>query len=438
MYLTSAKVELTYECPQRCGTCYNAERSGIILPYQNPMAKVDGKIFTKVLEHLLDFGIEYFTFTGGEPLLRKDLLYQGLAKVKEEHRVSSINSSLVGLSKDDAKRFRDLDVFAVTTTFHSLDKNIFTQYCGTDSMDIVKRGIEYLMQEEVPVAVNIVARKMNIGTLKATAEYLVKEMGVDAISVTPVCPPTSGHIDEMLSRDDILGALDVMLDLRKEYGVIIKTLRPLPHCFFPDNGRYDEFKKPCSAARIEITVSAGGDFKSCATIHNIEGNIFNQSIESLVDKSLSKELFNKEYYKKVCGDCTQLDLCPGGCPIEFKTLYDAGVIHPYIDTHSTITKQKRQKTADKRKLLEQNIIYDASTIFNKVGDSYTMQAFGHKLPINQSEIDCISELIKGSYDGETPWTISQRLSLNKNMINLFLNHLMTSGVIRSGEVKKCR
>ena len=60
-----AQIGLTNACPQRCVYCYNRDRKGI------PMDKAT---MLRVIQDLKNMGVVWLGFTGGEPLLNKDIV----------------------------------------------------------------------------------------------------------------------------------------------------------------------------------------------------------------------------------------------------------------------------------------------------------------------------------------------------------------------------
>ena len=60
-----AQIGLTNACPQRCGYCYNKQRSG------DPM---ETATILRVVDELKEMGVVWLGFTGGEPLLNRDII----------------------------------------------------------------------------------------------------------------------------------------------------------------------------------------------------------------------------------------------------------------------------------------------------------------------------------------------------------------------------
>jgi MoaA/NifB/PqqE/SkfB family radical SAM enzyme len=60
-----AQIALTNECPQQCQYCYNKNRAG---------ERMDTDTIKRTVRELKDSGVIWFGFTGGEPLLNKDIV----------------------------------------------------------------------------------------------------------------------------------------------------------------------------------------------------------------------------------------------------------------------------------------------------------------------------------------------------------------------------
>jgi len=60
-----AQIALTNACPQNCSYCYNRNRTGILM---------DTAMIQKTIQDLKKMGVFWLGFTGGEPLLNKDIV----------------------------------------------------------------------------------------------------------------------------------------------------------------------------------------------------------------------------------------------------------------------------------------------------------------------------------------------------------------------------
>lgn len=76
--LQTASIDITYKCNFRCKHCFNSsgEHSGI------KQELSDEKIL-ETADEIMDLGVESLCLCGGEPLLRKDLVYK-IANLKKK------------------------------------------------------------------------------------------------------------------------------------------------------------------------------------------------------------------------------------------------------------------------------------------------------------------------------------------------------------------
>jgi MoaA/NifB/PqqE/SkfB family radical SAM enzyme len=63
---THAQIGITNACPQKCAYCYNRDRKGTVM---------DSATIKQVIQDLKRIGVVWLGLTGGEPLLKKDVLH---------------------------------------------------------------------------------------------------------------------------------------------------------------------------------------------------------------------------------------------------------------------------------------------------------------------------------------------------------------------------
>lgn len=432
-YLTHAKVELTAACNHACVFCYNPERSDVIFQHVTAGKRVAFETLCRVIDTAIAFGIESFTFTGGEPLLRRDLLFPALQHVHERKRTASLVSNLSLCTRSDARRLKESGLRGMMTSFHSSDGLQFQTVVGVPRLDMVVRGIEYIRAEHISLKTNIVVSKDNLSGLRDTMHYLVG-LGVHSIDVTPLSPTTPAHIPRMLSREELLHMFDIALEVQYEKDITLGTQRPLPHCALPFDQKYDVFRKSCRVEETEITLTAGGDFKICGTDHHVQGNVLEQRIEDLVRASPHVPFVRRDTMTE-CYDCTQYASCRGGCPTEELVLKTADYPHPYRNTAHPITRMKSTTGTFPVRLLHEQLSLDPYMTFTSSDDGYVMWAYDKTLHLSEPEFAVVSELVRGIVGkGQNPWDVAMEHGLDKNILNTFLHYLLQRGVVQQQTV----
>jgi hypothetical protein len=91
-----AQVGLTDRCPQNCAYCYNRGRKG---------APMDTATILRVIRELRELGVFWLGFTGGEPLLNKDIV--GITESASRDCAVKLFTTGCGLTQDLAAGLRD-------------------------------------------------------------------------------------------------------------------------------------------------------------------------------------------------------------------------------------------------------------------------------------------------------------------------------------------
>jgi radical SAM protein with 4Fe4S-binding SPASM domain len=67
-----------------------------------------------------------------------------------------------------------------------------------------------------------------------------------------------------------------------------------------------------------MCVGPNGDVYPCQSYFESLGNILTTDWEKIWNSPLAKKLRNREYVEPKCKDCSQLQVCGGGCPLELQ------------------------------------------------------------------------------------------------------------------------
>ena len=132
------RVSVTDRCNLRCEYCMPAEgtdvfEKGDVLGYEE---------LERVLRVAARLGISRFRFTGGEPLIRRELP-QFIARVRKLPGVESLAISTNGLLlAQQAEALRDAGVDKINISIDSWDRATFQRLTRRDVLPAVLRGLE--------------------------------------------------------------------------------------------------------------------------------------------------------------------------------------------------------------------------------------------------------------------------------------------------------
>src|SRR5215813_3427589 len=114
--------EITYRCPLHCPYCSN--------PTQ---ARNDGELATnewaRVIREAAALGVLQIGFSGGEPLVRRDL--SDLVRAAREAKLyTNLITSGIGLDDDRVRALRDAGLDSVQLSFQSDDTELADEVAG--------------------------------------------------------------------------------------------------------------------------------------------------------------------------------------------------------------------------------------------------------------------------------------------------------------------
>ncbi len=308
----SVQLELTESCNHRCNYCYNFWNYGSHHRSVPPLQEYD---FRRMIDKLIEAEVFQVILTGGEPFLRKELVFGLVDYCRSNGLNVDINTNLTAISETDLDRLSDTNV-GFLVSFPSFREETYTKIVGSGSYRKLIQNLEHLAQLKNPLSVNMVVTQLNLPEVYDTGEFLVKQFGVSSFSATPLSG-TKGAEDHQklsLNRSETLHVLDELVRLNRDYNLFVDSLQPLPLCMFPE-GKINEYalflKRSCAAGKTTLTISPLGEVRPCSHASQTYGNILEQSVSDIWQKM--EEWRTKKFVPEECKECSVLDYCLAGC-----------------------------------------------------------------------------------------------------------------------------
>jgi len=174
---------------------------------------------TTVVSSLLPLGIEKIRLTGGEPLMRRNIveLVRQIRALDENIDIAITTNGI--LLEKYALQLKQAGLSRVTVSLDALENEIFQSLSDTtNSIDEVLHGIDYCGQIELPVKVNCVIQK---GVNESQIIPIVKYF--NQLSITPrfieymdVGSTNSWNYDSVVSGDEMRKII------QQEFGLLEK------------------------------------------------------------------------------------------------------------------------------------------------------------------------------------------------------------------------
>ena len=242
----TASMAITSRCNSNCMYC--SFRSGL------SKNKIDIELSTikRIIDELAEIGVRVLTFTGGEPLLRKDLP-EACRYAKSKNMTIHITTNGLLLTKEIASQLNDCGVSNLIMSLDSLDDSVYSVHRGVSNNKVLDAlsVLDYFSQlkEDNFCAVTFVVSKKNFKELPNFIRA-IKERGKKIlVNVQPYHrPPAIEYIPqktidnatqaEFEIYNSLLAAEKELLpkeDERKELEAMIEELIEMKKEWYPIN-----------------------------------------------------------------------------------------------------------------------------------------------------------------------------------------------------------
>ncbi|MEK6478721.1 GTP 3',8-cyclase MoaA [Catalinimonas sp. 4WD22] len=150
--ITYLRLAVTDRCNLRCFYCMPAE--GIrYLPKQELLTYEE---MLKMVSLMAEIGVSKVRITGGEPFVRKDLMYF-LRQLSQIKGIEDINITTNGvLTTNYVAELKQLGIRSVNLSLDTFDRERFAAITRRDEFDKVKACFDELIAQQIPTKINAV------------------------------------------------------------------------------------------------------------------------------------------------------------------------------------------------------------------------------------------------------------------------------------------
>jgi radical SAM protein with 4Fe4S-binding SPASM domain len=303
---------VTFKCQNNCIHCYAGG------PHETPeLSTVQWK---EAIDKLSSIGVFILTFTGGEPTLREDL---------PELLLYAQNKGMVTGLISNGRRLKDiayvgtlekagLDFVQVTLESHKPDVHDLMTASPGSWVETVA-GIRNAVNSQIYVTTNSTLSKHNAADFLVTVDF-IKQLDVAAFGCNSLI--YSGKANAVsaefaLTFDDLNELLPKIRAKAQQLGLKFLWYTPTQYCRF-DPVQAGLGVKSCTAALINMCVAPNGDVYPCQSYFESLGNILSDKWSKIWNHSVAKKIRSRGYVEEKCKECSQLQVCGGGCPLELQ------------------------------------------------------------------------------------------------------------------------
>jgi radical SAM protein with 4Fe4S-binding SPASM domain len=282
----------------------------------------------------------YIAFSGGEPLMRKDIV----ELVSHASCLGLVPTLITNGTLMDEPLVKDLiqaGIRLFELTLLAPEKSIHNRLCRSDSFNAVLDALVRIKENKGRVAVVFVATKWNIRYLEETLK-LCLAIGVNSLMLNRLNPGGEAlrHMDELFpSLDEVKGALETADQFAKEYEFSISCGIAMQPCLVDTRKFKNIGFGYCSAGtnRSYYTIDSIGNLRLCNHTPSILGNFLNEPYAKLTARKKIAPFMKAR--PKFCDPCPYRFTCQGGCKAAAEVCYgDLCHVDPFLEKNIEYTK----------------------------------------------------------------------------------------------------
>ena len=244
--ITYLRLSVTDRCDLRCTYCMAENMT--FLPRKDLLSLEE---LGTLCESFIKRGIKKIRITGGEPLVRRDLMsfIHKLSKHRISGKLDEITLTTNGtLLSRYAKELKLYGVERINISLDTLDPIVFTKLTRRNALEAVLKGIDTALEAGIKVKINTVALKgVNDREIPSLIEWAHnKSMDITLIEVMPLGDIDEDRVDQYIPLNAIRDNLEQRFTLNnvplrtggparyakiKETGGILGMITPLTNNF---------------------------------------------------------------------------------------------------------------------------------------------------------------------------------------------------------------
>jgi radical SAM protein with 4Fe4S-binding SPASM domain len=324
------ELALTYRCNERCLFCYascgeascsspsTADAAAPPPGGEGPGSarELGAEEWKRVIGIFKDEAkIPFFSFTGGEPLLREDL--EELASFARGLGLRAnliTNGSLATPARAASLKAAGIDTAQVS--LESPDPAVHDALCGVEgAWERTTAGIRALLGAGIAVQTNSTLTSLNRASLLALPAFLAG-LGVDRFSMNLFIPAGRGLSGEELfvSYTEAGAIVDAVRREARRAGRTFFWYSPTPYCLYNPVAR-GLGNKSCAAADGLVHVNPRGEILPCSSWPESLGSLLERGFGELWFSERSSYFKQKRFAPAGCSECGAFVACQGACPL---------------------------------------------------------------------------------------------------------------------------
>ena len=300
--------ELTYACPLQCPYCSNP------LDFARTKGELTTEQWVDVLREARQLGAAQLGFSGGEPLVRRDL-EELVAEARGLGYYTNLITSAIGMDTARVVRLREAGLDHIQISFQASDADLADHFAGTDAFAHKVEMARAVKENGYPMVLNVVLHRHNIDRTDAILDMALG-LGADYVELanTQFYGWAYHNRRQLLpTREQLRRSEAIANRYREAHGDRMRILYVIPDY-------YADRPKPCMNGwgRVFLSVAPDGTALPCQGARMLPGLDFPRVTEHPIAWIWNESpAFNRfrgtEWMKEPCRSCPERDRDFGGC-----------------------------------------------------------------------------------------------------------------------------
>jgi PqqA peptide cyclase len=304
--------ELSYQCPLHCPYCSNPLEIGAET-YRRELSTED---WVRAFRQASALGVLQLALTGGEPMLRRDLV-----PLCEGARAAGLYSSLITAGtlfvRDRAEALKSAGLDHVQISFQSPDAQENDRIAGNRSFEKKIAAARLATELEFPLTINCVLHRQNLDRIEELLD-LTLALGAQRLELANTQYYGWAVVNQdalMPTWEQLRRGEEAVQRFRERVGPTVQVLWVLPDF-------YEELPKPCMGGwgRTAMVIAPNGDVMPCQAASTIPGlefaNVREHPLEWIWGESDAFARFRgTDWMREPCSTCPlgRQEVDWGGC-----------------------------------------------------------------------------------------------------------------------------
>jgi radical SAM protein with 4Fe4S-binding SPASM domain len=310
-------LSLTYQCTNRCPQCYlkeNVDMKGTLEMQQ----------WKTVIDRLWEIGVPQVVFTGGECMMRGDLVE--LVAYSKQFTTGIITNGTL-LSSELAGKLCAAHLDWIQITLEAATEAIHDEIQGRKgAWKETVEGIKNAVAAGLSVSVNATLSTRNANELKGLIEF-ARKLNVRYVSTNAIIKAGRGIAEKEeagLTEPELRKILEEACSYAKSRNISFNWF--LPTCYKNVNPVELGFgQRCCSACSVNMMIEPNGDVIPCQSWTQQKlGNILSDPWELIWDSPVARDIRNHAFVQEECQGCEYLEVCQGACPLDHLNMGGTG------------------------------------------------------------------------------------------------------------------